>query len=602
MCVSNNIFIFAHEEVLNVFYDDCTPPTLSSGEILTTRDSEDETWYCLLEQNDKEHHISHTVDTIKYYFEEYSEDGSGYAWTTDIYNKYIETMSHEDALSKAQTTAEMIKTKYAESMEKWNNVYYYVYDEQGEARSYKIINVVAGSKEDHNLVIYPIDYESANAEDSGGYKACVITRGIGNPVIEFDVNFDPEWDENVVDYSYHLHCSNWKMNVNVNCFFVSSFIDISPINVSNNLSYVGQHELGHILGLGDVDSYCSCSNNANHHDEILMGYGDNTDLTTFDKYAKYQDIAGVSITRGLHTDDDHVWMARVIDENTIDVICALCNGVRYDASVSATDNGYFWYEDKWINQYQSCIHHGGTNEEMRLVATDGIRNFYKCQYCRYIAEIEITYGKTVSMTSGYTYDDDILAYREKYYRLNVLHTDIYNVKTSNRKNSRIELYDQNFKILELFGDDIYSSEGYNVVIPEGVYYIRVTNDYMGKRKFDMSIIPHPHIHNYTEWKYYSLTHHIQSCEYGLLGTITSLHVIKAGTAINNRGSCMYCGAIILLGDDFVQVPGPLNIQKITLNGSYILPNGIIVLVDEDIEAYENGTLVWYDKDKLPQIQ
>ncbi|MBO7085784.1 MAG: hypothetical protein J6W25_01565, partial [Bacilli bacterium] len=30
----------------------------------------------------------------------------------------------------------------------------------------------------------------------------------------------------------------------------------------------------------------------------------------------------------------------------------------------------------------------------------------------------------------------------------------------------------------------------------------------------------------------------------------------------------------------------------TLNGSFILPNGVIVLVDEDFEAYMNGTLVF----------
>ena len=57
----------------------------------------------------------------------------------------------------------------------------------------------------------------------------------------------------------------------------------------------------------------------------------------------------------------------------------------------------------------------------------------------------------------------------------------------------------------------------------------------------------------------------------------------------------------MLKDDIVQV-GPMSITKVTINGSYILPNGIIVLVDEDIEAYENGTLIFYDKDKLPQTQ
>ena len=48
--------------------------------------------------------------------------------------------------------------------------------------------------------------------------------------------------------------------------------------------------------------------------------------------------------------------------------------------------------------------------------------------------------------------------------------------------------------------------------------------------------------------------------------------------------------------------GIMNINKYSINGSYILPNGIIVLVDEDIEAYLNGTLVFYDKDKLPVTQ
>ena len=44
---------------------------------------------------------------------------------------------------------------------------------------------------------------------------------------------------------------------------------------------------------------------------------------------------------------------------------------------------------------------------------------------------------------------------------------------------------------------------------------------------------------------------------------------------------------------------PNNAAKVSVNGSYILPNGIIVLVDEDVEAYLNGTLVFYDRDDLP---
>ena len=51
--------------------------------------------------------------------------------------------------------------------------------------------------------------------------------------------------------------------------------------------------------------------------------------------------------------------------------------------------------------------------------------------------------------------------------------------------------------------------------------------------------------------------------------------------------------------DIGMVPGILStgVNIITENGSYILPNGIIVLVEEDIEAYFAGTLIFYDEDE-----
>ena len=63
---------------------------------------------------------------------------------------------------------------------------------------------------------------------------------------------------------------------------------------------------------------------------------------------------------------------------------------------------------------------------------------------------------------------------------------------------------------------------------------------------------------------------------------------------------MVCGAWINLDFGFGQIIH--NVQKISANGSYILPNGIIVLVDEDVEAYLDGTLVFYDKDKVPVVE
>ena len=39
-------------------------------------------------------------------------------------------------------------------------------------------------------------------------------------------------------------------------------------------------------------------------------------------------------------------------------------------------------------------------------------------------------------------------------------------------------------------------------------------------------------------------------------------------------------------------------QLVTENGSFVLPNGVIVLVDEDIAAYLNGTLVFITKNTM----
>lgn len=45
----------------------------------------------------------------------------------------------------------------------------------------------------------------------------------------------------------------------------------------------------------------------------------------------------------------------------------------------------------------------------------------------------------------------------------------------------------------------------------------------------------------------------------------------------------------------VQIESTTAIQLVTENGSFVLPNGVIVLVDEDLGAYLNDTLVFYSK-------
>lgn len=67
--------------------------------------------------------------------------------------------------------------------------------------------------------------------------------------------------------------------------------------------------------------------------------------------------------------------------------------------------------------------------------------------------------------------------------------------------------------------------------------------------------------------------------------------------------CIICNKEVDLDKDIVIVqPDSLRGLMRTINGSYINQQGIIVLVDEDIDSYLNGTLVFYYEDDIPLIE
>ena len=103
-----------------------------------------------------------------------------------------------------------------------------------------------------------------------------------------------------------------------------------------------------------------------------------------------------------------------------------------------------------------------------------------------------------------------------------------------------------------------------------------------------------HSHTYT---HRDATNHTGICTCGY--TITAPHWVRPTS--NRYANCVSCGALIDLGGTITPV-NPFNITKVSVNGSYILPNGIAVIVDADVEAYINGTLVFYDPNDLPVTQ
>ena len=108
-------------------------------------------------------------------------------------------------------------------------------------------------------------------------------------------------------------------------------------------------------------------------------------------------------------------------------------------------------------------------------------------------------------------------------------------------------------------------------------------------------------HSFDCWVYLNETTHKSECTCGANGNTTAPHAFTQAT-FPNLGPmiCVGCGYTKMPGGSIGQIIRSIN--KVSVNGSYILHDGTIMLVEEDIEAYLNGTLVFYDKDKLPVIQ
>lgn len=106
------------------------------------------------------------------------------------------------------------------------------------------------------------------------------------------------------------------------------------------------------------------------------------------------------------------------------------------------------------------------------------------------------------------------------------------------------------------------------------------NQYIGSHTYDASYV----------WK--NNKNHLATCICG--ATALKGHVVRSGSFTGNTATCLLCGGQASIG--FVD-PGPLSAEILlrTANGSYVLPNGVIVLVDEDIESYFAGTLVFVRK-------
>ena len=472
--------VSAHSNMLDVKYDDCDDDRAGDGI--------DEMWY-ILENDEGCRHISHQETTIKYFFED--DPNKGGCWTVG-------------GISASE--AELIKAAIAESMEKWNNVCFYKYNADGTITKNKLIEVVEVERGEKNLTIFPVISNDDIVASTGTAIGC-----------------DDEVETG------HTHSSQWGMFVNLNHFYAHDSITVDYVNL--NKEKTGAHEIGHILGLRDIEELCGANSNSKHHLELLMGYGEPQDILQACSDITYKDIAGVAITRGFHTDDDHKWLRMEQSGGTYKYVCSICNGIPNDSNF--TPSSY--------DTYGRC---GGAHSlsrgNMMAVASYENKDYYKCKYCRYVESFANI------PTQNY----------EKCYYSSELHKCVNTVD----------------------GLEYFYYEPHTLVDGECTECT-------------------PHRYDYCV--YLNQLSHQFVCACGETGG-TGRHYVTGGNGINRFVPCAGCGYLLDMRDDIHE--GIMSITQVSVNGSYIRADGIVVLVDEDIEAYLAGTLQFYHPEDVPVTQ
>ena len=191
MCFYSIISINAHSRFLDVTYDECK--------------QEDEIWYYLNkgeikyynETNDGKpvkinsyYHLSQDTKTIKYYVADHNDYDSTITWKEDFYSNFFNEEIYFEYVNN-------IVNAYINSMKKWNNVYYYSYDANGNRIENKVINIVEGNKDDYNLIIHPGELENDWRASTGFQDR--------NPLIV----------ETLPGNVRHIHCEHWSMQIDV---------------------------------------------------------------------------------------------------------------------------------------------------------------------------------------------------------------------------------------------------------------------------------------------------------------------------------------------------------------------------------------------------
>ena len=217
----------------------------------------------------------------------------------------------------------------------------------------------------------------------------------------------------------------------------------------------------------------------------------------------------------------------------------------------------------------------------------------------------------MSSVSGIAYSSYIASGETKWYKFTAPETNTYYFESSGLVDTYGEVFsamvvDGSTSGLLEYDDDSGSNYNFKISIvldADQTIFLRVcgysSNDY-GNYSVNVT---YTHIHSFnSSYSQYSSTQHKAYCNCG--NYTLSMHVADGSHIYSYLGHlyarCLYCNYAIDLGGN-----GPITpiqssgySQMVTDNGSYILPNGIYVIMEEDLDSFFNGTLIFHPVDEI----
>ena len=369
-------------------------------------------------------------------------------------------------------------------------------------------------------------------------------------------------------------------------------------NDGNNPSLPSSYSCGNIISVGAIDEN---GNRSIWNSFQSSNYGTNS----VDIYAPGSNIASTYPTNFyISNNTNHIASGYFISGGTsmaapfVTGVSALLLSVNEDLTVTQIKNAIL----NSAENINITIPNGSQQNVRKLNAYNAVKyvlnNYGSSTTLKFNTK---SLSKSVDSTSTF--------FNEKNYflKMNVQNAYEYDFTISSSGVLEVTLYDSNFNEINV---SLTSTNGgltktFSYFLSLGTYYLQ--SNYVSSTAsgtINVSIAGEPHTHSYTV-QYYNNRYHKMTCVCGQTTNWQEAHAVLQSEIESGRfATCLSCNHRLDLSFDEAIVLGfnSSSVIRVTINGSYILPSGIIVLVDEDLNAYLNGTLLFCDKDEVPVIQ